>query len=53
MSPIDLATILPELVLVLAGSALVLADAFAPWLRPRFGLLAGLSAVVALVLRWA
>lgn len=52
MSPIDLATILPELVLVLAGSALVLADAFAPWLRPRFGLLAGLSAVGALALRW-
>ncbi|OFV83000.1 MAG: hypothetical protein A2Y78_09780 [Acidobacteria bacterium RBG_13_68_16] len=52
VSPNDLATILPELVLVLAGGALVLADAFAPALRPRFGLLAGLSAVVALLLRW-
>ena len=52
MSPIDLATILPELVLVLAGCALVLADAFAPVLRPRFGVLAGLSAVIALALRW-
>ncbi|HVN31208.1 MAG TPA: NADH-quinone oxidoreductase subunit N [Thermoanaerobaculaceae bacterium] len=52
MSPTDLATILPELVLVLAGGALVLADAFAPRLRPRFGLLAGVAAVVALVSRW-
>ncbi|MCJ7440077.1 MAG: NADH-quinone oxidoreductase subunit N [Thermoanaerobaculaceae bacterium] len=53
MSPNDLATILPELMLVLAGGALVLADAFAPSLRPRVGLLAGLSAAVALALRWA
>jgi NADH-quinone oxidoreductase subunit N len=53
VSPNDLATILPELMLVLAGGALVLADAFAPSLRPRFGLLAGLSAAVALALRWA
>jgi NADH-quinone oxidoreductase subunit N len=52
VSPLDLATILPELVLVLAGSALVLADAFAPALRPRFGVLAALSAAIALALRW-
>jgi NADH-quinone oxidoreductase subunit N len=52
VSPLDLATILPELVLVLAGSALVLADAFAPALRPRFGGVAALSAAVALALRW-
>jgi NADH-quinone oxidoreductase subunit N len=49
----DLATILPELVLVLAGGFLVLADAIVPGLRPRFGLFAGIAAVVALVLRWA
>ena len=52
MNPTELATILPELVLVLAGGVLVLADAFAPALRPRFGVLAGLSAVLALILRW-
>lgn len=52
MNPTELATILPELVLVLAGGVLVLADAFAPTLRPRFGVLAGLSAVLALILRW-
>jgi NADH-quinone oxidoreductase subunit N len=52
VNPTDLASILPELVLVLAGGVLVLADAFAPALRPRFGMLAGLSAVLALILRW-
>ncbi len=52
MSPVDLAAVLPELVLVLAGSALVLADAFVPALRPRFGLLAALAAAVAALLRW-
>jgi NADH-quinone oxidoreductase subunit N len=52
VNPTELATILPELVLVLAGGVLVLADAFAPALRPRFGVLAGLSAVLALILRW-
>ncbi len=52
MTPVDLATILPELVLVLAGCALVLADAFVPGLRPRFGALAALGAVAALALRW-
>jgi NADH-quinone oxidoreductase subunit N len=52
VNPNDLATILPELVLVLAGGVLVLADAFAPALRPRFGVLAGFSAVLALVVRW-
>lgn len=53
MSPIDLSAILPELVLVLAGAALVLADAFVPGLRPRFGLLAGLAVFAAAVARWA
>ena len=52
MNPSDLTAILPELVLVLAGGALVLADAFAPALRPRFGALAGLAAAGALALRW-
>jgi len=52
VNPNDLTAILPELVLVLAGGVLVLADAFAPGLRPRFGILAGLAAVAALVLRW-
>ncbi len=52
MSPNDLATIVPELILTLAGGALVLADAFVPALRPRFGVAAALSAVLALVFRW-
>jgi len=52
VNPSDLTAILPELVLVLAGGVLVLADAFAPSLRPRFGALAALSAAGALALRW-
>ena len=52
MNPSDLIAILPELVLVLAGGILVLADAFAPGLRPRFGVFAALSTVAALALRW-
>ena len=52
MNPSDLTAILPELVLVLAGAIVVLADAFAPGLRPRFGVFAGLSAAGALALRW-
>ncbi len=52
MSPLDLSTILPELVLVLAGSALVLADAFWPGQRSRFGLFAVLAGAAALALRW-
>jgi NADH-quinone oxidoreductase subunit N len=52
VNPTDLAVIYPELLLVLVGGALVLADAFWPALRPRFGSLAGLAALVALVLRW-
>jgi NADH-quinone oxidoreductase subunit N len=52
VSPVDLATILPELVLVLVGSALVLADAFAPGMRSRFGVFAALGAAAALALRW-
>ena len=53
MNPTDITAVLPEIVLVLAGGILVLADAFAPALRPRFGVLAALAAVGALVLRWA
>lgn len=52
MTLTEIATILPELVLVLAGCLLVLADAFVPALRSRFGFLAAASAVTALVLRW-
>ncbi len=52
MTPTDLATILPELILVLAGCLLVLTDAFVPSLRPRFGIFAGLAATAALVTRW-
>jgi len=52
VNPTDLATILPELVLVAAGCLLALADAFFPSLRPRFGAVAGLAAVGAAVLRW-
>ncbi len=53
MNPSDLTAIVPELVLVLAGGVLVLADAFTPGLRPRFGVLAALAAAAALALRWA
>jgi NADH-quinone oxidoreductase subunit N len=52
VTPTELATILPELVLVLAGCALVLADAFVPVLRPRFGVLACLAGAGALAARW-
>jgi NADH-quinone oxidoreductase subunit N len=52
VSAVDLATILPELVLVLVGSALVLADAFAPGMRSRFGAFTALGAAAALALRW-
>lgn len=48
----DLAAIMPELALVVAGCLLVLADAFAPVLRPRFALLATLGTSIALALRW-
>jgi len=48
----DIAAILPELLLVLVGGLLVLADAFAPSLRPRFGLLTVIGAGAALALRW-
>ncbi len=43
----DLSAIQPELVLVALGSLLVLADAFVPALRSRFGTLAALGAGVA------
>jgi NADH-quinone oxidoreductase subunit N len=53
VTSLELATILPELVLVLAGCLLVLADAFVPALRSRFGLLAALAAAGALFARWS
>ncbi|NWG01007.1 MAG: NADH-quinone oxidoreductase subunit N [Thermoanaerobaculaceae bacterium] len=49
----DLATILPELLLVLVGALLALADSLAPSLRPRFALLAAVAVAGATVLRWA
>ena len=52
MTLTEIATILPELVLVLAGCLLVLADAFVPSLRPRFGVLASLAGIGALAVRW-
>jgi NADH-quinone oxidoreductase subunit N len=52
VSPNDLAAIVPELVLILAGGVLVLADAFSPRLRPGFGVLAAAGAALALALRW-
>jgi NADH-quinone oxidoreductase subunit N len=48
----DLASVLPELLLVLLGGLLVLADAFAPALRPRFAVLSTFGALTALALRW-
>jgi len=53
VTSIDLFAIAPELVLVLAGSVLVLAGAFLPSLRPRLGWLAGLGTAGALAARWA
>jgi NADH-quinone oxidoreductase subunit N len=53
VSAADIAAILPELTLVLAGSALVLADAFLPSARRHFGALAAIAAAAALALRWA
>ncbi len=53
MSSVDLATVLPELVLVLGGILLVLADSFLPRLRERFWILAALLTGSAAVLRWA
>jgi len=52
VTSIDLYAIAPELVLVVVGSVLVLASAFAPALRPRLVWLAGLGAVGALATRW-
>lgn len=52
MTLTDLATVLPELLLVLVGGFLVLADAFAPSLRPRFGAMAAVGTAAALALRW-
>jgi len=48
----DLAAILPELLLVIVGALLALADSFAPALRPRFGLLGAVTAIAAGLLRW-
>ena len=52
MNPSDLAAVYPEILLVLVGSALVLADAFWPRLRPGLGAATAVAAVAALVLRW-
>ena len=52
MSVNDLATVMPELLLVLLGGLLVLADAFAPALRPRFATLTAIGTMAALALRW-
>jgi NADH-quinone oxidoreductase subunit N len=53
VSPSDLYSILPELVLVLGGSLLVLADAFVPRRRAAFGVLAAVVALGAGALRWS
>ncbi len=52
MSPTDLAAVYPEILLILIGSALVLADAFSPRLRPGLGGATAVAAVAALALRW-
>lgn len=52
MNHIDIAAVLPELIVVLGGCLLVLADAFVPSLRPRFGVVAALVAVGAIAARW-
>lgn len=48
----DIAAILPELLLILLGALLALADAFAPALRPRFAALTAVGAAAAIALRW-
>lgn len=52
MTALDLYAIAPELVLVIVGSVLVLADAFAPSWRPRLVWLAVLGTLGALAARW-
>lgn len=52
MTSTDLLAILPELVLVLGGGLLVLAEVFAPAMRRAFGALAAAMGITALVLRW-
>ncbi len=52
MNPSDLAAIAPELLLVVMGGVLILADAFFPAWRPRFGAVAAVSALAAIVVRW-
>jgi NADH-quinone oxidoreductase subunit N len=52
VNPSDLTAVLPELLLVTVGCVLVLLDAFAPSLRPRFAPLTVLGVVAAAILRW-
>jgi NADH-quinone oxidoreductase subunit N len=52
VSPSDLSAVLPELLLVTAGCVLVLLDAFAPALRPRFAPLTVVAVVAAAIVRW-
>lgn len=52
MTAIDLYAIAPELILVLVGGLLVLADAFAPSSRPGLVWVASLGTVGALAARW-
>lgn len=52
MTSHDLLAILPELVLVLGGGALALAEVFVPSLRRTFPALAGVFAGAALLARW-
>ncbi len=48
----DIATVLPELLLVTIGALMALADAFTPGLRPRFALIAAIATITAGALRW-
>ncbi|MCU0293918.1 MAG: NADH-quinone oxidoreductase subunit N [Thermoanaerobaculaceae bacterium] len=52
MTSIDLLAIAPELTLAVFGAFMMLADAFAPSLRPRFVVLSALGASGALAARW-
>lgn len=52
MTAIDLYAVAPELILVLIGGLLVLADAFAPSSRPGLVWIAGLGTAGALAARW-
>jgi len=52
VNPVDFQAIAPELILIVAGCVLVLADAFVPRWRGTFGALTAAAAMIAVAARW-